>query len=177
MTDLAPYPILLRPTLEARALGRYRYERAYGFFPKRDPRSVRSHRRFLHDARMTAHLGLLSFLNTIGFDNDWCVRNIDCRPAMALHYANRYCLGHYRPDLERLVHLLSPYWDEGRPGIMALGDLLCPVWLWNRLHRGHGSAPATLDFSAAQIRVLLSDLLRHIGLVTGYATPDQEQAS
>jgi len=177
VTDLAPYPILLRPTPEAHALGRYRYERAYSFLPHRDPRSVRGYRRLLRDAGMTANFGLLSFPNAIGFDNDWCVRNIGCRPALALHYANRYGLGHDRPDMERLVHLLSPLWDDGRPGIMTLGDLLCPVWLWNWLHRGDGNTPAPLDFSAVQIRDLLTDLLRHIGLATGYATPDQEQAS
>ncbi|MET3438052.1 hypothetical protein [Sphingomonas sp. 1185] len=177
MTDLAPDPILLRPTPEARALGRYRYERAYRFFPHREPRSVHGYRRFFRDAGMTANLGLLSFLNAIGFDNDWCVRNIGCRPALALHYASRYGLGHDRPDTERLVHLLSPLWNAGRPGMMALGDLLCPVWLWKRLHQGDGNTPAPLDFSPVQIRVLLSDMLRHIGLATGYATPDQEPAS
>ena len=147
-------PAMLIRTKEGRGLSRFRYHRAEGFYPGREPRSASEWRSFLYFAGITAQLALSAHLLDVGFDDQWCAAHIGLRVAKALAYANATGLGHDCPDMARLAVVLSPYnkWNEVR----LIGE------------------PSSDDggFTATQVCSLLRALLERVHDVTGQPRPN-----
>lgn len=145
---------MLVRTKEGRSLSRFRYHRAEGFFPGREPRSASEWCSFLYFAGITAQLTLSAHLLDVGFDDPWCARHIGLRVAKSLAYANATGLGHDCPDMARLAVVLSPYNK------------------WNEVRLFDEPSPDDCGFSTAEVWVLLRSLLDRVHDVTGHPYPN-----
>lgn len=146
-------PAMLIRTKEGRSLSRFRYHRAEGFFPGREPRSASEWRSFLYFAGITAQLALSAHLLDVGFDDQWCARHIGLRVAKSLAYANATGLGHDCPSMARLAVVLSPYNK------------------WNEVRLFGQPPPEDGRFTVKQVRTLLRLLLERVHDVTGHPRP------
>ncbi|MBN8815984.1 MAG: hypothetical protein J0J06_11105 [Sphingomonas sp.] len=94
---------------EQRALSRFRYHNAEGFFLGLDPAvSMRPSDR-LYRAGIVFQLALSSHLLDVGFDDEWCRGNIGLDVGKALRLANATGLGATDEQIDRLATAMSPY--------------------------------------------------------------------
>lgn len=94
---------------EQRALSRFRYHNAEGFFLGLDPAvSMRPSDR-LYRAGIVFQLALSSHLLDVGFDDEWCRGNIGLDVGKALRLANATGLGATDGHIDRLATAMSPY--------------------------------------------------------------------
>lgn len=146
-------PITLVRSKAGRSLSRWRYHRAEGFFPDRDPSSIGGWHSFLYFSGITAQLSLSAHLLDVGFPDEWNARHIGLRVAKALAYANATGFGHDCPNMARLAAVLSPY---------------CK---WNQMRLFAEPEPDDAGFTAPQVRALLRALLDRVRNVTGHPRP------
>ena len=108
VADIDAVPTLTR-NRDQRALSRFRYHNAEGFFLGLDHAiGMRPHDR-LYRAGIVFQLALSSHLLDVGFDDDWCRRNIGLDVGKALRLANATGLAATDGDTSRLSTVLSPY--------------------------------------------------------------------
>lgn len=147
-------PVVLVRTKGGRSLSRWRYHRAEGFFPDRDPRSIGGWHDFLYFSGITAQLGLSAHLLDVGFPDEWNTRHIGLRVAKSLAYANATGFEHDCPDMARLAAVLTPYCQ------------------WNQVRLFGELTPDDGGFNATQVRALLRALLDRVHEVTGHPRPN-----
>lgn len=94
---------------EQRALSRFRYHNAEGFFLGLDPAIGMRPNDRLYRAGIVFQLALSSHLLDVGFDDDWCRRNVGLDVGKALRLANATGLAATDGDIGRLATVLSPY--------------------------------------------------------------------
>lgn len=116
------------PTLtrnrEQRALSRFRYHNAEGFFLGLDTAvGMRPHDR-LYRAGIVFQLAISSHLLDVGFDDDWCRRNVGLDVSKALRLANATGLAATDVDIGSLATVLSPYskWRDPGPADPNVGE-------------------------------------------------------
>jgi len=101
------------PTLtrnrEQRALSRFRYHNAEGFFLGLDPAVGMRPNDRLYRAGIVFQLAISSHLLDVGFDDDWCRRNVGLDVGKALRLANATGLAATDGDIGRLATAVSPY--------------------------------------------------------------------
>lgn len=146
-------PAMLVRSKAGRSLSRWRYHRAEGFFPDRDPSSESGWHSFLYFSGITAQLGLSSHLLDVGFPDEWNARHIGLRVAKSLAYANATGLGHDCSDMARLAAVLTPYWR------------------WNQVRLFGEPKPDDGGLTVPQVRELLRALLDRVRDVTGHPRP------
>lgn len=94
---------------EQRALSRFRYHNAEGFFLGLDPAiNIRPGDR-LYRTGVVFQLALSSHLLDVGFDDEWCRGNIGLDVGKALRLANVTGLAATDGQIDRLATALSPY--------------------------------------------------------------------
>lgn len=109
------------PTLtrnrEQRALSRFRYHNAEGFFLGLEPAVGMRPNDRLYRAGIVFQLAISSHLLDVGFDDDWCRRNVGLDVGKALRLANATGLTATDGDIGRLATALSPYskWRDAAP--------------------------------------------------------------
>lgn len=109
------------PTLprnrEQRALSRFRYHNAEGFFLGLNPAVGMRPNDRLYRAGIVFQLAISSHLLDVGFDDDWCRRNVGLDVGKALRLANATGLAATDGDIGRLATALSPYskWRDPAP--------------------------------------------------------------
>lgn len=94
---------------EQRALSRFRYHNAEGFFVGLDPAVSMQPGDRLYRAGIVFQLALSSHLLDVGFDDEWCRGNIGLDVGKALRLANATGLGATDGHIDRLAAALSPY--------------------------------------------------------------------
>ena len=144
-------PISLRRSKEGRSLSRVRYHRAENFFLGFEAEAPHHRHDQLYRIGIVLQLGLSSHLIDVGFDDEWCARNLGLHIAKSLAYANATGLGHSSPEFERLTAVLSPY------GKWRNSDLRRP--------------PAECSLSDHEVRQLTRALLDRVHQVTGHPRP------
>lgn len=147
----AQEPLSLRRSREGRSLSRARYHRAESFFVGLEAGVPHGQRDQLYQIGIVLQLGLSSHLLDIGFDDEWCARNLGLHVDKSLAYANATGLGHNSAELERLAAVLSPY------GKWRNADLR--------------SRPPDCPLSHQAIRQLTRGLLERVHQITGHPRP------
>lgn len=94
---------------EQRALSRFRYHNAEGFFLGLDPAISMQPGDQLYRTGIVFQLALSSHLLDVGFDDEWCRRNIGLDVGKALRLANATGLEATDGHIDRLAPTLSPY--------------------------------------------------------------------
>jgi hypothetical protein len=138
---------------EGRSLSRSRYHRAESFFDTLEAGILTSTDEVLYYSGIVAQLALSGHLLDIGFEDEWCARNIGLRVAKGLAYANATGLGHACPHMALLAAVLTPYWKWRQP-------------------RWDDPTPADGGFTADRVRPLLRALLNRVREVTGHPRPN-----
>ncbi|MBB6428028.1 hypothetical protein [Sphingopyxis sp. JAI128] len=136
-------------TPEGRILSRCRYRNAESFFVAIEESRFTDAADLLYYTGIVAQLALSSHLLDVGFDDQWCARNIGLHISRALAHANATGLNYQSPKLDRLAPALSPY----------------SVWRNPDLDGSRPPVPASLP----EIPPLLRVLLDHVRGVTGHA--------
>lgn len=149
-------PILIGRTREGRILSRSRYRNAESFIVVIEERRFPIATDLLYHTGIVAQLAISSHLLDVGFDDQWCARNIGLHIDKALAYAKATGLNHQSPELERLAVALSPYNKWRNPDF-------------------DGSRPPP-PASLPNIPSLLRDLLDHVRGVTGHSRPRRRKA-
>lgn len=108
IADSEAIPTLTRNP-ERRALSRFRYHNAEGFFLGLDPAVGMRPNDRLYRAGIVFQLAISSHLLDVGFDDDWCRRNVGLDVGKALRLANATGLAATDGDIGRLATALSPY--------------------------------------------------------------------
>lgn len=147
-------PASLQRTKAGRSLSRFRYHNAERFCLKVGAHYARTGKELMYSSGIVAQLALSAHLLDIGFDDQWCARQIGLHVAQSLAYANATGLGHDCPDMARLAMVLSPYWQ------------------WNRVRLFGEPEPDDGGFTVAQIAPLLRALLDRVHGVTGHPRPN-----
>ncbi len=106
----------LRRNREQRALSRFRYHNAEGFFLGLDPAINTRPNDQLYRAGIVFQLALSSHLLDVGFDDEWCRGNIGLDVGKALRMANATGLAATDGQIDRLATVLSPYSKWRDPG-------------------------------------------------------------
>lgn len=146
-------PALLCRSKEGRSLSRFRYHRAESFFVALEAGTPTHQGEIFYYSGIVVQLALSAHLLDVGFEDEWCARQIGLRVAKSLAYANATGLGYVRPDMARLATVLTPYskWREPRR---------CePV-------------PTSEGFTADQVCPLLRTLLERVHDITGHPRPN-----
>jgi hypothetical protein len=94
---------------EQRALSRFRYHNAEGFFLGLDPAIDMQPSDRLYRTGVVFQLALSSHLLDVGFDDEWCRGNIGLDVGKALRLANVTGLAATDGQIDRLATALSPY--------------------------------------------------------------------
>ena len=123
-TDSDAVPTLTR-NREQRALSRFRYRNAEGFFLGLDPAVGMRPNDRLYRVGIVFQLAISSHLLDVGFDDDWCRRNVGLDVGKALRLANATGLATTDGDIGRLVTALSPYskWRDPAPADPNAGEV------------------------------------------------------
>lgn len=154
--QLPVVPVLER-SRAGRALSESRYRNAESFFLAIEEGRFSSVRDLLYQSGIVAQMALSSHLLDVGFDDQWCARNIGLDISKALDFANATGLNHRCPEFARLAAILSPYSQWRNPDTTGLRP----------------SAPASLP----DIPALLRALLDHVRDLTGHARPAGKRTS
>ncbi len=141
-------------TKSGRSLSRFRYHNAERFCLKVGAPYACTGEALMYASGIVVQLALSSYLIDIGFDDQWCARQIGLHVAQSLAYANATGLGHDCPNMARLAMVLSPYWQ------------------WNRVRLFGEPEPDDGGFTVAQIDPLLRALLDRVHGVTGHPRPN-----
>lgn len=141
-------------TKTGRSLSRFRYHNAERFYLKVGAQYARTGEPLMYASGIVVQLALSAYLLDIGFDDQWCARQIGLHVAQSLAYANATGLGHHCPDMARLAMVLSPYWQ------------------WNRVRLFGEPEPDDGGFTVEQISPLLHALLDRVHAVTGHPRPN-----
>lgn len=144
-------PLSLRRSEEGRSLSRARYHRAESFFVGLEAGAPHHRHDQLYQIGIVLQLGLSSHLLDIGFDDEWCARNLGLHVDKSLAYANATGLGQNSAELDRLAAVLSPY------GKWRNADLR--------------SRPPDGPLSNQAIRQLTRGLLDRVHQITGHPRP------
>lgn len=139
-------------TSEGRKLSRLRYHNAEGFLrPIRAAGCARLDADTLYRSGIVIQLGLSAHLLDVGFEDEWCAREIGLNVSRSLRYANATGLGFANPNFELLATLLSPY---------------------SKWRNCCGSdATSDLSFTRREVHEHARSLLDHIRGVTGHPRP------
>lgn len=123
-TDSDAVPTLTR-NREQRALSRFRYRNAEGFFLGLDPAVGMRPNDRLYRVGIVFQLAISSHLLDVGFDDDWCRRNVGLDVGKALRLANATGLATTDGDIGRLATALSPYskWRDPAPADPNAGEV------------------------------------------------------
>lgn len=144
-------PMTLIRSKDGRRLSRFRYRNAEAFFMGIEHgRYGRAHD-LLYQAGIVAQLALSSHLLDLGFEDQWCARNLGLNIGAALACANASGLGHSSSEFEELAAILSPYSRWRDPGFAG----------------ARPSLPSRLPGAAVILRALLDDVRD----VTGHSRP------
>lgn len=144
-------PMTLIRSKDGRRLSGFRYRNAEAFFMGIDHgRYGRTHD-LLYQAGIVAQLALSSHLLDIGFDDQWCARNLGLDIGAALACANATGLNHSSSDFAKLATLLSPYSRWRNPDCVGIRTPL----------------PSRLPAVAEILRALLDNVRD----VTGHSRP------
>jgi len=152
-TQTGDCPIVLRRSRAGRALSRFRYHNAEGFFRSLKDAPSDSMRQLLYRAGIVAQLALSSHLLDVGFDDNWCARHIGLQVSKSLAYANANGLGHDCLQMAKLADVLTPYSTWNAPSAL--------------------DSPSATDggFRTQDTSALLRALLDHVHHVTGHPRP------
>lgn len=146
-------PFILRRSSAGRALSRFRYHNAEGFFRSLEDAPCDTMRQLLYLAGIVAQLALSSHLLDVGFEDNWCARNIGLHVSKSLAYANATGLDHDCPKMAKLADVLTPYST------------------WNAPSTPGGPSATDGGFSPQDISTLLRALLDHVHRVAGHPRP------
>lgn len=106
---------------ERRALSRFRYHNAEGFFQGLDPNINMRPGDQLYRTGIVFQLALSSYLLDVGLDDEWCRGKIGLDVGKALRLANVTGLAAADGQIDRLAMALSPYskWRDPASGPTA----------------------------------------------------------
>lgn len=149
------FPELVR-SRAGRVLSEARYRNGESFYAAIAELRFGNTGDLLYHTGIVVQMALSSHLLDVGYDDQWCARNIGLHISKALAYANATGLNYHSPELKRLVPVLSPY----------------NVWRSPDLHGSLPPQPASLP----NIPPLLRDLLDHVRMVTGHPRPRRKKA-
>jgi hypothetical protein len=149
-SDTDERPSKLEKTPQKRQLSRVRYHNAEGFFHCASPLGGGPDGDRLYSIGIVIQLGLSAHLLDVGFDDQWCARNIGLHISRSLALANETGLGFNAAGFDLLTALLSPY---GK---------------WR-----HASRTAIFDFpfTDRELGSLVRLMLDHVRSVTGHPRP------
>lgn len=150
------FPGLAR-SRKGRVLSEARYRNGESFFLAIQEMRFTDPGDLLYQTGIVTQMALSSHLLDVGFDDQWCARNIGLHIGKALAYANATGLNYHFPELERLAVILSPYNKWRSPDF-------------------DGSRPP-VPASLPNIPPLLRDLLDHVRGVTGHPRPRRRKAN
>lgn len=153
--QLPAFPMLVR-SREGRILSEARYRNGESFALAIEELRFPDTGDLLYQTGIVAQMALSSHLLDVGFDDQWCARNIGLHISTALAYANATGLNYQSPELERLATVLSPY----------------NVWRNPDIHGSRPPVPASLP----NIPLLLRELLDHVRGITGHSRPRRRKA-
>ncbi|MBY8826587.1 hypothetical protein [Hephaestia mangrovi] len=139
----------LQRSRDGRALSRFRYHNAEGFFAGLEHGGARRTHRRLYQIGIVQQLALSAHLLDVGFDDRWCAHHIGLRVARSLELANATGLDFRSPDETLLATLLTPY----------------SKW------RHCEAPPPSFPFSEEDVVALTRSLLDHVRTVTGHPRP------
>lgn len=144
-------PIKLIRSKGGRRMSRFRYRNAEAFFMGIAHGRYGRTNDLLYQAGIVAQLALSSHLLDVGFDDQWCARNLSLDIGAALACANATGLGHSSSEFAKLSVILSPYSRWRNPDFAGVRT--------------------PLPTSLPEIAVVLRALLDQVRDVTGHPRP------
>lgn len=144
----AAEPMTLIRSKDGRRLSGFRYRNAEAFFMGIEHgRYGRAHD-LLYQAGIVAQLALSSHLLDVGFEDQWCARNLGLDIGAALSCANATGLGYSSSEFAKLAVIISPYNRWRNPDLAGVRT----------------SLPTNLP----EVGLVLRALLDHVRNVTGH---------
>ncbi len=144
-------PMTLIRSKDGRRLSGFRYRNAEAFFMGIEHGRYGRVHDLLYQTGIVAQLALSSHLLDVGFDDQWCARNLALDIGAALACANAAGLGHSSSEFAKLATILSPYSRWRNPDCVGVRP----------------PSPTSLPDAV----VILRELLDHVRDVTGHPRP------